>query len=755
MMSLPAKLFAKTPLLKVVNFNSNKLISLPHMLFSAVSQPLQFVDFANNLLTQLPRDIFQSVRINKLAVYGRNTALCQIASIHGTCTCKRFPINTTIMWNETSIVAPTSSVLFGYNVQNTKVSFDLSRRGYNNANLQFELTKLLNNLSECETVSSLNISGNKVTRIDLDSFANFSQSLEELDASHNLVSDVSPSLLFGKLRWLSLAHNELTSFNQGTSLAAGATFDFECLEDGGGFLNKMTNLEEADLSFNRISLAWTRKPFCRCRKLVSLDLSNNAVQRVPPGLFSTQSQLRSLSLKNNFIRGLDTKTFFFTSELDLKHLDLRNNTNLTCETTVISSNAKMATGDCFSFCFAFPDVTRIEYGLSPGNCLRYYSKGFRLDLEPASLACSFVVQDPFQGTTSDAVLKSCRPFHAEETKVRLARFFATDSRRLTLIVLGKSTDDCTWFSVSISSPTAKSPPNVCNAVTSSRALINAWESYCQQNSNAGPQKCADLCCLYQYFDKYSDPSQNLFFAGGALLGVAILAGAASKKQTGSSVALKLFAKIVLGLMDFSTDLLFLAKCFSSAVYLDLYHQVRAVALVFLVLPWLVNVAFVYTVITRASNNPTSRQALTNNWTLSAIVCMLSTFHTEILNVFSCGFLGKASFSIDLQCAGILNYSGLITNVLEDLPQLVIQSFVLSSSGELLFSSSGVGIMISCLSLLNGLLSRTLQCTMMKKNEKLAGETSPGPGRSSDSEVELGDIGKGGNIELVHESSDSM
>ncbi|XP_067930093.1 insulin-like growth factor-binding protein complex acid labile subunit [Watersipora subatra] len=143
---------------------------------------------------------------------------------------------------------------------------------------------------------SLNLSCNKLSYIPKGAFS-VPCNLNTLDLSSNNFQDINSTALspLAQLQTLDLRHNAISSFNP-------------------ALFSTLTNLTSLRLSNNNLGRAFSDTHlnyagiFSNLTKLVLLDLSYNAITRLPAGLLSGSMHLRSLNLGCNNIAIWDSDT---------------------------------------------------------------------------------------------------------------------------------------------------------------------------------------------------------------------------------------------------------------------------------------------------------------------------------------------------------------------------------------------------------------------------------------------------------------
>jgi hypothetical protein len=299
----------------------------------------------------------------------------------------------------------------------------------------------------------------------------------------------------------------------------------------------------------------------------------------------------------------------------------------------------------------------------------------------------------------------------------LGAFLLVNHARLLLDKIEADVSRDRWVKVAVQaglSATGKSDNDAVPAVE----LGRAWQNFCTQ-SNATGQFCTGDPAnpLVIYKDSY-DTEFVLVLVCSLALVLGVISVVVIRR--GARVLDPIMYSFVtaVGLLDLSSDITFVSRCFSTQPYYSTYSQVKTPALVFLVTPLLANSVFVVRFVVSLMNVEANQLVISQNLTFVSIISLLSILHTELLGAF-----GSFITAHPITCLTLsettklrLKYSGLISNLLEDLPQFCIQVFVVVASQKGFYTLSGMSAAISALSLFIGLFRRILAVFVVKKRE---------------------------------------
>ena len=168
---------------------------------------------------------------------------------------------------------------------------------------------------QCGILEVLLLGSNRIQTISSGSFRGLEISLENLDLSHNAISDLG-SGVFSRLKKLTTLN---LNYNHITELGPNSLSDIVPLKglhlmgnnlkalDENSFPG-LPNLEHVDLRENGITTIG-EKSFHECRKLEIVDLYNNAITTIEPYAFKDAENLQTIHLQHNQLRVLDNRTF--------------------------------------------------------------------------------------------------------------------------------------------------------------------------------------------------------------------------------------------------------------------------------------------------------------------------------------------------------------------------------------------------------------------------------------------------------------
>ena len=149
----------------------------------------------------------------------------------------------------------------------------------------------------------LNLYGNQIASIDQDTFAGTESNLEYLDLGYNIIDEIATDVSLPALKYLNLAENKLVNIE--------------------GAFNLLENLNVLILKENGIKRV-TRFTFTGMENLISVDLSENYIRKVDPGVF-TNSYLNEVNISGNLLEELEQETFVnlpILEVLDISHNNL-------------------------------------------------------------------------------------------------------------------------------------------------------------------------------------------------------------------------------------------------------------------------------------------------------------------------------------------------------------------------------------------------------------------------------------------------
>lgn len=156
----------------------------------------------------------------------------------------------------------------------------------------------------------LHMKGNNLTKLGHGVFAN-APHLEDLKMQFNQIKEIEEQAFSGltELKFLYLGKNQLTTLNDGTfrELVHLETLDLSynsLLEISDELLMTNKMLDLLDLRGNKIGVIG-QNAFKSLEKLTNLDLASNNLKKIPPNVFETLTNLRTLVIFENHLQDLD------------------------------------------------------------------------------------------------------------------------------------------------------------------------------------------------------------------------------------------------------------------------------------------------------------------------------------------------------------------------------------------------------------------------------------------------------------------
>lgn len=183
-------------------------------------------------------------------------------------------------------------------------------------------------------------------------------------------------------------------------------------------------------------------------------------------------------------------------------------------------------------------------------------------------------------------------------------------------------------------------------------------------------------------------------------------------------------KFVLSINNFSLDMAFLSRCFSGLAYYAVFATVRQYWLVFTLLPIVVNGVFVVNFVLQLIQDDQDRKIVTENFKFVSVIGLLGLLNTELLSLFYCRAYSFEIFRLRATALKHkLEYGGLLSIILGDLPQLVIQGYLQQLSGVGLNSLSGAAILTSSLRVIVAVFRRVLTFCVIKEEKKIVSRST--------------------------------
>ena len=187
------------------------------------------------------------------------------------------------------------------------LSYEILRsvKGLEELSLAYNIIREIpkNTFQDLSGLKILNMYGNKIASIDQDTFAGTEANLEYVDMGYNSIEQVAANLRLPALKYLNLAENKLTDID--------------------GAFNLLSTLNVLILRENGIEKV-TKSTFSGMDNLISVDLSQNFIREVAPGVFSN-SYLNEVNISGNLLKELEAETFInlpILEVLDISHNNL-------------------------------------------------------------------------------------------------------------------------------------------------------------------------------------------------------------------------------------------------------------------------------------------------------------------------------------------------------------------------------------------------------------------------------------------------
>ncbi|XP_078621131.1 uncharacterized protein LOC144887630 [Branchiostoma floridae x Branchiostoma japonicum] len=179
----------------------------------------------------------------------------------------------------------------------------------------------------------LDLSFNKITALGVSAIlSGLEGSLKELGLRYNMLPEIPAAIgLLENLQTLNLAGNNITSISTIQNMTSLLTLDLSnnrVMHLDPGIFQNLENLQVLSMAYNRIGMI-AEGVFANLTELRSLDLQGNNVQRLNRGMFSnvaTNSSKLRLHLRRMNLRAVDKFCFRDVGNEDAKiQIDLRNN----------------------------------------------------------------------------------------------------------------------------------------------------------------------------------------------------------------------------------------------------------------------------------------------------------------------------------------------------------------------------------------------------------------------------------------------
>ena len=174
-------------------------------------------------------------------------------------------------------------------------------------------------------------------------------------------------------------------------------------------------------------------------------------------------------------------------------------------------------------------------------------------------------------------------------------------------------------------------------------------------------------------------------------------------------------------MDFIADCLFVAKLFAIG------DDLKYTAIAFVAIPVLVNAGLVFFIMNREFHDSAKMRVwFDDNAAITACVLLLSLSNIDVMFIlFSRSFGGAEPFMMPISklSQSAVHYYGIPQHVLEDIPQLVLQLYVIDAVEEMPVEIVYLSLATSVLALLIGLMRRCLYWTSTRHERRLQSYSS--------------------------------
>ncbi|KAH0785426.1 protein phosphatase 2C [Histomonas meleagridis] len=322
------------PNLRELNISMNGLnIIYPQMVKSIVSYTnLECLDISSNCLGEFPVEILQNKKLKKLNLFSNRLREIKISETN----IEELDIGHNLFTNIPELPPTLNNLAYDFNyLHELKYGFPNLKR----LSLVLTSIEIISEEISFPNLEFLNISKNRLKT--LPNMSKFAPSLKVLDVSDNFltefpivplnIEDVNISsnkiktlpeniITFVNLKVLDISHNEIEHIPKLPSSLTNFFFDFNPVESFDaspmpllstcfcGFcrLNSIPNLQNTSIknyffSYNEITEIEVDK---LNHNLVSLDLSNNKIKKLPQNFFTRFSHITELFLNNNCLTSL-------------------------------------------------------------------------------------------------------------------------------------------------------------------------------------------------------------------------------------------------------------------------------------------------------------------------------------------------------------------------------------------------------------------------------------------------------------------
>lgn len=336
---MPVKLFNHTAHIKAINFDKNFIKFLPanafndmnivHLVlsfnnieaihdnaFSTLENSLEYLDLERNFLTSIPSAIYN---MNKLRyLYFTSNDISSIEYLPNTLRVLSLSSNNfTQIPNDALLNCTELSYLnMGYNKVTSIEVNSFAEWGQQLQTLLLRNNKIarLNSgvFNGLESIKEISLSFNDIHYIHPQVFANISKSLKILELSFSIYSEDYPQEAIGylnELMWLGLDNNNLKIIPENALMNLG-------------------ELTYINLSFNRLTLIPKHLFLSEVHKnLLEIDLSYNSIEKITSNAFYGLELLQLINLSSNKIKCMEKSSFYnlpYLSYIDLTYNHLKN-----------------------------------------------------------------------------------------------------------------------------------------------------------------------------------------------------------------------------------------------------------------------------------------------------------------------------------------------------------------------------------------------------------------------------------------------
>ena len=153
------------------------------------------------------------------------------------------------------------------------LSYDILRsvKGLEELSLAYNIIREIpkRTFEDLSNLKILNLYGNQIASLDQDTFAGTEANLEYLDMGFNIIEQINPDLNLPALQFLNLNKNKLRNVE--------------------GAFNQLSSVTMLILRNNAIEQV-TPTTFAGCDNMISLNISQNLIRQLDPGVFPNRAQ---------------------------------------------------------------------------------------------------------------------------------------------------------------------------------------------------------------------------------------------------------------------------------------------------------------------------------------------------------------------------------------------------------------------------------------------------------------------------------